>query len=352
MTEVSTNNNFNNQNMQNNIQAKINFRKDMKTLRMNLPGIDKSLKGYGYKYQDFNDIVEEIENVIKKHNLELDFFQNATFTHDPYGRVHVVRTTFYSTSTGYEESFDTPILTENLKWNNENGSKNVNTTPQLVGSAITYFKRYALVGHLHIKSEVDTDAAPIYNNYENENSIPNKQVSFNRKQEQKQERYYNQRKDNNSEQKNNTIQNQKKDINLEQRNSSNQNQIKPWFYRYGIFKEALSNIKNWVNDPEIKDNINSIIQKINFLQNIDPNNIDDINKIQDDLAEYIKGSDFKSPNYWSEIIKDYCKKNNRSKDLKDFDNFMKYKKTNYGNSLLLFFVALKEDKQFDYIFAA
>ncbi len=107
---------------------------------MNLPGIDKSLKGYNYKHQDFNDIVEEIENVIKKHNLELDFFQNAAFTHDPYGRVHVVGTAFYSTSTGYEKSFDTPVLTENLQWNNENGSKSVNTTPQLVGSAITYFK--------------------------------------------------------------------------------------------------------------------------------------------------------------------------------------------------------------------
>ncbi|WP_418885640.1 ERF family protein [Borreliella tanukii] len=335
----------NNQDIQNNIQAKIKFRKDMQTLRMNLPGIDKSLinKGYGYKYQNFNDIVEEIYNVIKKHNLELDFEQNPISKECQYGIFDYIRTTFYSTSADYEFSFDTQIHID--------GSKN-NSIPQQVGSAITYFKRYALVGHLNIKSEVDTDADPNYNNYENQNSASNKQVSVNRKQEQKQERYYNQRKDNNSEQKNNTIQNQKKDINLEQRNSSNQNQIKPWFYRYGIFKEALSNIKNWVNDPEIKDNINSIIQKINFLQNIDPNNIDDINKIQDDLAEYIKGSDFKSPNYWSEIIKDYCKKNNRSKDLKDFDNFMKYKKTNYGNSLLLFFVALKEDKQFDYIFAA
>ncbi|ACL34689.1 hypothetical protein BGAPBR_Q0052 (plasmid) [Borreliella garinii PBr] len=36
----------NNQNIQNNIQAKISFKKDMKTLRMKLPGIDKGLKGY------------------------------------------------------------------------------------------------------------------------------------------------------------------------------------------------------------------------------------------------------------------------------------------------------------------
>uniref|UniRef100_UPI001AEFEFD2 ERF family protein n=1 Tax=Borreliella valaisiana TaxID=62088 RepID=UPI001AEFEFD2 len=326
---------------QNNIQAKISFRKDMKTLKMNLPGIDKSLKGYGYKYQNFNEIVREIKNVINKHNLELDFEQFPTFTHDPYGRVHVVRTTFYSTISGYEESFDTPILTENLQWNNENGSKSVNTTPQLVGSAITYFKRYALVACLNIESEVDTDAAPIYNNYENGNSMPNKQVNINQEQVQKKE----QKQEINQIQKNNTIQNQKRDINQEQK--------KDRLYYYGVFKEALSNIKNWVNSATIKDNINSIIQKISFIQKIDPNNVDDIKKIEADLITHFeKNSDFKSINYWAEIIKDYFKRNNRLKDLQDFEKFMAFKRTSYGPSPLLFFCTLKEDKQFDYIFAA
>ncbi|WP_210372196.1 ERF family protein [Borreliella garinii] len=334
--------NINNQeNIQNNIQAKISFRKDMKTLKMNLPGIDKSLKGYGYKYQNFNEIVREIKNVINKHNLELDFEQFPTFTHDPYGRVHVVRTTFYSTISGYEESFDTPILTENLQWNNENGSKGVNTTPQLVGSAITYFKRYALVACLNIESEVDTDAAPIYNNYENGNSMPNKQVNINQEQVQKKE----QKQEINQIQKNNTIQNQKRDINQEQK--------KDRLYYYGVFKEALSNIKNWVNSAKTKDNINSIIQKISFIQKIDPNNVDDIKKIEADLiAHFEKNSDFKSINYWAEIIKDYFKRNNRLKDLQDFEKFMAFKRTSYGPSPLLFFCTLKEDKQFDYIFAA
>ncbi len=104
-----------------------------------MPRIGKSLKGLGYKYQDFNDILEEIENVIKKHNLDLMFRQFPTFTHDPYGRVHVIMTTFYSKSIGYRESFDTAIHIDKLQWNNKNGSKNMNTTPQLVGSAITYF---------------------------------------------------------------------------------------------------------------------------------------------------------------------------------------------------------------------
>ncbi len=313
----------------------------MKTLMKNLPRIDKSLKGYGYKYQDFNDILEEIENVIEKHNLDLMFRQFPTFTHDPYGIVHVIRTTFYSTSSGYRESFDTPILTENLQWNSENGSKNVNTLPQFVGSAITYFKRYALVACLNIESEMDTDAAPIYNNYENRNSMPNKQVSVNQKQEQKRE----QKQEINQIQKNNTIQNQKRDIKQEQK--------KDRLYYYGVFKEALSNIKDWVNSSTTKDNINSIIQKISFIQNIDPNNFDDIKKIESDLISYFeKNSDFKSVNYWAEIIKNYFKKNNRLKDLQDFEKFVSFKRTAYGPSPLIFFSILKEYERFDEIFAA
>ncbi|WP_418906607.1 ERF family protein (plasmid) [Borreliella turdi] len=328
----------NQENIQNNIQAKISFRKDMKTLKRNLPGIDKSLKGYGYRYQNFNDIVEEIDNVIEKHNLELDFEQYPISKFVDGQKEHVIRTTFYSTSTGYEFSFDTPTLTENLQWSNENGSKVANTVHQQFGSAITYVKRYALVACLHIKSEVDTDAAPIYNNYENGNSVPSKQNSVNQKQEE-------QKKGINQNQNNNTIQNQKIDIKQEQK--------KDRLYYYGIFKNALSNMKNWVNNPTTKDNINSIIQKISFIQKIDPNNVDDIKKIEADLiAHFEKNSDFKSINYWAEIIKDYFKKNNRLKDLQDFEKFMAFKRTSYGPSPLLFFCTLKEDKQFDYIFAA
>ncbi len=303
----------------------------MRTLFANLSGIDKSLvnKGYGYKYQNFNEIVREIKNVIKKHNLELRFAQHPVFTVVEGQVIHVIRTTFYSTISEYEESFDTRIHTDKLQCNNENKSKGVNTFPQLVGSAITYFKRYALVGHLCIRSEVDTDAAPNYDNYENKNSTPNRQVSFNRKQEKNQEINYN----------------QKKDIKQEQK--------KDRLYYYSIFKEALSNIKNWVNSSTTKDNINSIIQKISFIQNIDPNNVDDIKKIEADLISYFeKNSDFKSINYWAEIIKDYFKRNNILKDLQDFEKFMSFKRTTYGPSPLLFFSVLKEDKQFDYIFAA
>ncbi|ACO38253.1 Erf family protein (plasmid) [Borreliella burgdorferi 29805] len=311
--------NNNNQEIQNNIQAKISFRKDMKPLKMNLPGIDKSLKGYGYKYQNFNEIVEEIESVIDKHNLELDFEQYPISKFVDGQKEHVVRTTFYSTSTGYEFSFDTPMLTENLQWNNESGSKNVvNTVPQLVGSAITYFKRYALVACLHIKSEVDTDAAPIYNNYENVNSMSNKQVSVNQKQEQK------------------------KDINQEknQLNNFNKNLKSGKAYCYEIFRDALFNIKNWVNEGEEKNNINALIRAL----------CTDNDDALEDLFE--KNAELRSIEYWVNILKKYFNKTNRFDDLNKLKVFMSDNRDVYKTKVLKFFCMLKKERQFNYIFAA
>ncbi len=309
--------NNNNQEIQNNIQAEIDFLNDMDTLRMNLPRIDKSLKGYGYKYQDFNVIVEVIQNVIKNHNLKLGFWQFPTFVYGKNGEVPVVRTTFYSKSTGYKESLDTLIHTDKLQWNGENGSKNLNTMPQLVGAAITYFKRYALVAYLDIKSEFDTDAAPIYNNHENENSMPSKQASVNQKQEQK------------------------KDINQEknQLNSFNKNLKSGKAYCYEIFRDALFNIKNWVNEGEEKNNINVLIRAL----------CTDNDDALEDLFE--KNAELKSIEYWVNILKKYFNKTNRFDDLNKLKVFMSDNRDVYKTKVLKFFCMLKKERQFNYIFA-
>ncbi len=309
--------NNNNQEIQNNIQAEIDFLNDMDTLRMNLPRIDKSLKGYGYKYQDFNVIVEVIQNVIKNHNLKLGFWQFPTFVYGKNGEVPVVRTTFYSKSTGYKESLDTLIHTDKLQWNGENGSKNLNTMPQLVGAAITYFKRYALVAYLDIKSEFDTDAAPIYNNHENENSMPSKQVSVNQKQEQK------------------------RDINQEknQLNNFNKNLKSGKAYCYEIFRDALFNIKNWVNEGEEKNNINALIRAL----------CTDNDDALEDLFE--KNAELKSIEYWVNILKKHFNKTNRFDDLNKLKVFMSDNRDVYKTKVLKFFCMLKKERQFNYIFA-
>ncbi|ACN93423.1 Erf family protein (plasmid) [Borreliella finlandensis] len=138
-----------NNNPQENIQAEINFIKDMKTLRMNLAGIDKNFEGYGHKHQNFNEIAREIKNVIDKYNLNFDFGQFSTFAARGQKAIHVVKSIFYSISSGYRKSFDTLILAENLQWNNENSFKSVNIFPQLFRSSIDYFKRCALVAYLN-----------------------------------------------------------------------------------------------------------------------------------------------------------------------------------------------------------
>ncbi|WP_418457506.1 ERF family protein [Borreliella andersonii] len=309
MTNISNNNNPQDIN-----QAEIKFLNDMETLMRNLPRIDKSLKGYGYKYQDFNDIVEEIYSVIDKHNLDLMFrqFPISKFVDDQ--KEHVIRTTFYSKSTGYRESFDTPMLTENLQWTNENGSKATNTMYQLFGSGITYVKRYALVACLNIRSEMDTDAAPIYNNYENRNFMPNKQVSVN--------------------------QEQKKDINQNQNqiNNFNKNLKSGKVYCYEIFRDALFNIKNWVNKGK-KNNINALIRVL-CVDN------------DDTLADFFeKNPELKSTEYWVSLIKDHFNKTNRFDDLNKLKVFMSHNQPFYETSVLKFFCMLKKERQFNYIFA-
>ncbi|MBB6213823.1 hypothetical protein HNP67_001318 [Borreliella californiensis] len=215
-----------------------------------------------------------------------------------------------------------------MQWNNENSSKNVNTLPQFAGSAITYFKRYALVGHLCIRSEMDTDAAPIYNNYENENSMTSKRASVNQKQEQKRE----QKQEINQIQKNNTIQNQKRDI--------KQNQIKDFdkksktdkFYCYEIFRDALFNIKNWLSESDEKNNINALIRALCT------DNDDALNNLLDENPK------LKSVEYWVSLMKDYFSKTNRFDDLNKLKVFMSDNRDVYKTKVLKFFCMLKKRK--------
>ncbi|WP_434757424.1 ERF family protein (plasmid) [Borrelia puertoricensis] len=84
--------------------------------------------------------------------------------------INVITTTFYSPKSGYSESFDTSIYTEEFS---SLGAKNQNTLSQLVGSCITYHKRYALVGYLSIESEIDTDASSLEHIQETNEELAN-----------------------------------------------------------------------------------------------------------------------------------------------------------------------------------
>ncbi|WP_235047973.1 ERF family protein [Borrelia hispanica] len=133
-------------------QKRIDFLKNLRTLKMNLDEVNKNLNGY----ENYNEIVREVKNVIKEHNLDIDFVQYPTTKSIDNHLIYVVTTTFYSPLSGYEHSFDTPIYIEKLR---SIGVKSQNTWPQFVESAITYFKHYVLVTYLLIESELNINAS-------------------------------------------------------------------------------------------------------------------------------------------------------------------------------------------------
>ncbi|UPA12809.1 ERF family protein [Borrelia venezuelensis] len=81
-------------------------------MRINLGSVAKKLNGYGYKYQNFNEVIREIKNVIKSNNLDIDFLQCPTFKVAGNNTINVVTTTFYSPKSVYRESFDILVYRE------------------------------------------------------------------------------------------------------------------------------------------------------------------------------------------------------------------------------------------------
>ncbi len=105
------------------------------------PAINKGAKGYGYKYADLPSIMDVIQPLLRKHKLVLlQPLLNRSITtklvHIPSGEYEI-------------SSIDIPdgVL---LKGMNQFQSD---------GSAITYYRRYALSSMLGIVVDEDTDAA-------------------------------------------------------------------------------------------------------------------------------------------------------------------------------------------------
>ncbi|WAZ85656.1 ERF family protein [Borrelia miyamotoi] len=304
-------------------QSKLEFLKSLHTLQMQLSGVGKNLTGFGYKYQDFNEIIREIKQVIKSNNLDIDFVQCPTIKSFDGNIVNVIETTFYSTKTGYRESFDTPIYTEELKsieW------KSKNTFPQLVGSCITYFKRYALVAYLSIESEVDTDANTLGTRQDatEEQSkgveIPPVDVKSNNLTNDKVE----------------------KDVKSNNPVSVNKaNSIKFSCYR-SLLIAARRMHKYLVNKP-----FDSIAQINAYLNAI---------KLGDDssLLEYFNmHKALGNVNYWIELIREYIFKNNHlMRRLDQFEAFVALMQPKYEDSPLKLFGFLSVEDELRYLFNA
>jgi len=115
--------------------------KSLAAFQQEVPVIHKETKGYGYSYADLPTIFDKINPLLQKHNLG--------FTQPIMG--NCVKTIVFHTETGetIESVIEIPqgVL---LKGMNEF---------QVMGSAISYLRRYCLSSVLGIVTDKDTDAA-------------------------------------------------------------------------------------------------------------------------------------------------------------------------------------------------
>jgi hypothetical protein len=118
-----------------------NLFKALAAFQQEVPTIHKGTQGYGYTYAELSTILEKINPLLKKHGLG--------FTQPICGQS--VKTIIFHAESGETIECATDIPQGvNLKGMNEF---------QVLGSAITYIRRYALSSALGLVTDKDTDAS-------------------------------------------------------------------------------------------------------------------------------------------------------------------------------------------------
>ena len=120
---------------------KENIYKSLASFQQECKVIHKGTKGYGYSYADLPAIFEVIMPILKKYNLGFTQLIDGT----------ELRTILFHTKTG-DTIESCAAIPQDVEM------KGMNTF-QVYGSAITYFRRYALSSLLGIITDKDNDAA-------------------------------------------------------------------------------------------------------------------------------------------------------------------------------------------------
>jgi len=115
--------------------------KSLAAFQQEVPVIHKETKGYGYSYADLPTIFDKINPLLAKHQLG--------FTQPIMG--DCVKTIIFHTETG--ESIES--LTDIPKGVQLKGMNDF----QVLGSAVSYIRRYSLSSILGLVTDKDTDAA-------------------------------------------------------------------------------------------------------------------------------------------------------------------------------------------------
>ena len=126
-----------------------NLYKALADFQQEVPVILKETTGYGYQYADWPTILKEINPLMKKHGL--GFTQTVDLATNETRDVAVVTTTVFHTETG-EKIQSSTMIPQGVQLKGMNDF-------QVLGSAITYIKRYALSAILGLVTDKDTDGA-------------------------------------------------------------------------------------------------------------------------------------------------------------------------------------------------
>lgn len=118
----------------------IELYKALAAFQADCPIIEKEQTGYGYKYANFTSIVKVVNPLLRKHSL--GFFSRMEGS-------DLITVLFHSVSGQSIQSRLTMNVEEKLKGMN---------SFQVFGSAMTYYRRYALEALLGITSSDDKDA--------------------------------------------------------------------------------------------------------------------------------------------------------------------------------------------------
>ena len=115
--------------------------KALASFQQEVPVIHKGTTGYGYTYADLPAILEKVNPLLKKHGL--GFYQSITGTS--------LKTVVFHVESGQEITSFADIP-QDVKLASMNAF-------QVMGSAITYLRRYSLSAMLGLVTEKDTDAS-------------------------------------------------------------------------------------------------------------------------------------------------------------------------------------------------
>ena len=120
---------------------KDNIYKSLAAFQQECPVVHKGTKGYGYSYADLPAIFEVIMPLLKKHNLGFTQLMDGS----------ELRTILFHTKSG-DTMESCAAIPQDVQLKGMNAF-------QVYGSAITYFRRYALSSILGIVTDKDIDAS-------------------------------------------------------------------------------------------------------------------------------------------------------------------------------------------------